>query len=203
MNGKTRGKDVGPRKNPAGRPYNVRQAPGPDGWPRGSYYFPGRPNSYIYFPNNGGIDARKSITVIGWVYPEKSGPIFHYNPRSWGVHIWYLAPNKLFARFQRRSGRTSPHILSHRLNRKKWSYFGATYDHKTGLATLWVNGQPVAQRNIGVIRLATNHPAVMGKKTGDRRYFRGRISCVQVYDVALTGPQIRKLKKICIKGMIT
>ena len=38
-------------------------APGPDGKPRGSYQFPGQEDSYIEFPNNGGLNVKPSITM--------------------------------------------------------------------------------------------------------------------------------------------
>ena len=82
---------------------------------------------------------------------------------------------------------------------KAWNYVGATYDGNTGMATLWVNNRPVVRSNIGRIRLATNRPVRMGAKIGDRRYFRGRVSCVQVYSVALNRKQIIHASKRCFK----
>ena len=67
------------------------------------------------------------------------------------------------------------------------------------MATLWVNNRPVVRTNIGRIRLATNRPVRMGAKIGDRRYFRGRVSCVQVFSVALNRKQIINAAKRCFK----
>ena len=55
----------------------------------------------------------------------------------------------------------------------------------------------VARKRIGRIRLATNYPVRMGVRVGDGRYFRGRISCLQVYDVALNTRQIAGRAKRC------
>ena len=68
------------------------------------------------------------------------------------------------------------------------------------MATLWVNNRPVVRTNIGRIRLATNRPVRMGAKIGDQRYFRGRVSCVQVYSVALNRKQIMNAAKRCFKS---
>ena len=67
------------------------------------------------------------------------------------------------------------------------------------MATIWVNNRPVVRTNIGRIRLATNYPIRMGAKVGDQRYFRGRVSCVQVYSVALKRKQIIRAAKKCFK----
>jgi hypothetical protein len=40
----------------------------------------------------------------------------------------------------------------------------------------------------------------MGSLKRDMRYFRGRISCLQVYSVALKGPEINAVKKICFRA---
>ena len=91
------------------------------------------------------------------------------------------------------------YVKSPNLKPKKWNYIAATYDQKAGLATLWKDGFPVIQKTVGRVRLATNYPAIMGSKPGDRRRFRGRISCLQIYDKALSGPQIKAVKKRCFR----
>ena len=143
------------------------------------------------------------MTVLAWVlHLGEAGPIFNYNrgPR-WGVHLWMTKPRQFFARFVRRDGRFTTPLVTHGNNvrYKAWNYVGATYDGNTGMATLWVNNRPVVRSNIGRIRLATNRPVRMGAKIGDRRYFRGRVSCVQVYSVALNRKQIIEAAKRCFK----
>ena len=85
---------------------------------------------------------------------------------------------------------------------RRWQFVGATYNGRTGRAKLFVNRRFTGSKFIGRIRLATNYPARMGARIGDRRYFRGRISCMQVYDTALTTRQILRRKRRCFrKGM--
>lgn len=193
-------------RNRPGIPVGVRLAPGPDGKPRGSYEFYGRRNSYIYFPNNGRIDTKTSITILAWIYHTgHSGPIFHYLPNGWGVHFWMVGRRTIFARLMKRGRRpiSSKYISSSRITPYKWQYVGMTYDFRTGVAKLYLNSRVIAQKRIGRFRIATNYPVRMGVKIGDRRYFRGRISCVQVYDVALNANQIARRKRRCFrKGMI-
>lgn len=52
----------------------------------------------------------------------------------------------------------------------------------------------VKSRNIGQVELLTNAPIRLGAREGDDRYFKGKISCVQIYDKALKEEQIGELK---------
>ena len=189
-------------RNPKGKLGYVRSAPGPDTYPGGSYQFFGRRDSYIEFPNRGKLDTRRSITIIAWIYHEgRAGPIFNYMPNGWGVHLWMVSPRTLFVRYTRRRGRKPTKDLSSRkIKPLKWQYIATTYDYITGYAKLYLDGKVIAQRKIGRIRLATNYPVRMGARRGDRRYFRGRISCVMVFDVALNPNQIARRKKRCFRG---
>ena len=201
LTSRTRGRDVSLFGNPPGILRNVRSAPGPDKKPYGSYQFFGRSNSYIEFPNRGKIDTKRSITLLAWIYHEgRGGPIFNYMPNGWGVHFWMISPRTLFVRFTRRRGRHfTKAVMSRRVVPRRWQFVGATYNQRTGRAKLFVNRIFTTSKYIGRIRLATNYPARMGSRVGDRRYFRGRISCMQVYDKALTTRQILRRKRRCFR----
>ena len=200
LTGITRGRDTSVNHNIAAGLFNVRPAPGPDGLPLGSIYLQGIPNSYIYFPNRGCLDTKNSLTIVMWVYPQGSGPIFHYFPKGWGVHLWMSSPRTILVKFVPRSLQTISVVTSRKIKPGAWNYIAATYDYVTGLATLWNDAIPISQRNIGKIELATNYPAISGKKPRDKRIFRGRIACLQIYDRALNGRQLRAIKKKCFRG---
>ena len=201
LNGGTRGKDVSTRRNAPGRLSYVRTAPGPDGTRDGSYQFYGRSNSYVLFPNRGGLDTKRSITLLAWILHQgRAGPIFNYMPNGWGVHFWMISPRTLFVRFTRRRGRRfTPAVISRSVRPGRWQFVGATYNGRTGQAKLFVNGRFTARKYIGRIRLATNYPVRMGARIGDGRYFRGRISCMQVYKGALSSRQIISKKRRCFR----
>ena len=201
LNRNTRGRDVSFARNPSGRVSGVRYAPGPDNSPGGSIKFYGNRNSYVQFPNRGKIDTRRSITLLAWIYHTgRAGPIFNYMPNGWGVHFWMITPTTLFVRFTRRRGRRSTAaVYSRSVRPRKWQFVGATYSYRTGVARLFVNSRFVAQKRIGRFRLATNYPVRMGARIGDRRYLRGRISCMQVYNQALKKNQILVRQKRCFK----
>ena len=188
--------------NQPGIPSNVRPAPGPDGRSGGSTLFTGSENSYIEFPNNGKLDTRRSMTILAWVFHSgKSGPIFHYDKRGFGVHLWMVGPRVLFVRFVRRSkGRTaSVATYSKKPTYRAWNYVGASYDYNSGVANLWLNSKSVASQSIGRFELATNYPVRMGARVRDKNAFRGKISCLQVYSVPLTAKQIEGARKRCFK----
>ena len=185
---KTRARDISPGRNTPGRSYNIRYAPGPYGQPGESTEFLGRRNSYIRFPNRGKLDAKNSITLLAWVLPMRRGPIFEFFR---GVKFWVFRSDTLYVQFIRRNRRRTRVLIKRRLRPKRWNYVGATYNQRTGIATLWLDSRPIATQNIKRIRLATQGSAYMGTN------FRGRIACMQVYSVAMTGPQIKKVKNLC------
>ena len=176
---------------------NVSLAPGPKGKPRGSYQFSGQDDSYIAFPNNGGLNVKHSITMLCWVYMETSdvfAPLFSYNsPTQWGIRLT-INSGKLRNHFKK--GRHSTTDLP--LEPKQWHYVGSSYDHETGKASLWLNGTKVKESNIGDgIILDTGYIVRMGAaaKPGEQS-FKGRITAMQVYNVALTAGQINEVKDI-------
>lgn len=203
LNKGARGRDLRNR-SPTGRLNHVRAAPGPLGRPGGSIQLLGKRTSYVQFPNRrgGALDTSYSMTVLAWIYPEgTAGPLFNYHPSARGVHFWLKTPRTLYASFMRRKGRkyTAP-VRSRSIQLRKWQFVGASYNRNTGTAALWKNGKKIAKRFIGRIRLATNYPVRMGARSGDRRYFKGRVTCLQVYSVALTAAQVRRAAKKCFKA---
>ena len=200
LNSASKNRDISGYVNPPATFVGVYYARGPDNHPQGALSFSGRRNSYVLIPNNGCLDTRFSLTIIMWVYPESSGPLLHFNPKGWGVHVWIISQFRLFARFVPRSGKSVTAVYK-RIKPRQWNYIAASYDRRTGLATLWLDSLPIIQRKIGRFRLglATNYPIVIGSKPGDRRKFRGRIACVQMYNYAMSAAQIRSKKKQCFR----
>ena len=199
FNGAVLKKDISRNRNPPAIFSGVRFVTGPDNHRKGAIYFSGKRYSFVKIPNSGCLHTEQAITIMMWVYPESSGPLFHYNPKGWGVHFWMTRANELFVRFVGRKRKNVHHVLSRTITPRKWNFVTATYDGKTGLATLWRTAVPIAQRNIGKLKfgLDTNHPVVIGVKPGDRRRFRGRISCVQVFRRALNRAQIKSKMLTC------
>ena len=178
--------------------YSVSYLTGPDKNPRGALYFKGKRESYVSIPNNGCLDTKYSITITFWVYPRSLGPLIHFNPNGKGVDLSIESPFELYARFVPRSGK-SVRPVSKTIPQRQWSYIAASYDPTTSLASLFRNGFLIAQTRIGRFRfgLATNYPILIGRRPNDRRYFHGEISCLQIYNYAMDGVQIRSKMTSC------
>ena len=127
---------------------DVSLAPGPEGESFGSYLFSGQDDSYIEFPNNGGLNVKHSITMLCWVYMETanvSGPLFSYNNNQpWGIRL-RINSGKLRTRFKRNTQLTTDLPLEPKL----WRYVGSSYNHETGKGSLWLNGAKVEEGDIG------------------------------------------------------
>ena len=139
---------------------------------------------------------RYSMTMLCWVYYNgQDGPLFNYEKSAtWGVHMW-VANGQLFVRFTKRDYTSTTNLL-HSPLAGGWKFVGASYDGGSGDAKLWVNGAVVQKLNIGAgLDLATQDNIRMGVKTGDRRYFKGRIAQMQVYNSALSQEQIEAMYK--------
>lgn len=186
--------------NPPGITNLVITATGPDGHEGGALSFLGIPESYIEFPNDGKLDTKDSLTILAWIFPEKEGPIFNFKTDGWGANLWLAQSRKLFAHFvergQQKISKVAP-LQSTKVIPNQWNFVGATYDHTTGAAGLWINGKFEDSKNLGNIELATNYSIRMGARDGDKRNYQGRISCLQVYDVSLTADQINNARDNC------
>ena len=176
-------------------------AVGPNDNDGGSYQFHGHVSSYIEFPNNGGLDVQHSITILCWLYLEsiEDGPIFSYGTYEpvWGVYFWISSQGNLYAGYEDCDYSHLPPLATDQpLALNKWHYVGTSYDHDTGTASIWLNGERVLQQIIGACTtLATHDNVRMGAKDGDQRYLLGRIAAIQVFDAALTAKQILTVKK--------
>lgn len=199
-------KDVKNSASP-GIPSGVYLSTGPQGQLGGSYEFTGSARSYIEFSNTarGPLDVRYSMTLLCWVHCEvQNGPIFNYRTGGkYGVHLW-VVNEKLFARFNSRDYMNTNN-LAHTNIVGRWTFVGASYNHTSGQINAWVDGILVQTKNIGGgIDLGTQDSVRMGVRDNDDRYFKGKISQMQVYDVALTQTQIQAImnyfvgKNICI-----
>ena len=198
LNAEYETRDIKNRTAP-GNSSGVSLAPGPYGEEDGSYEFFGNANSFIEFPNNpgGALDVRYSMTILCWVYYDDKGgpdgPIFNYNTGSlYGVHLW-VAQGLLFARFNDRAFQNLPYLRYTSLT-GGWKFVGASYDNETGEIKLWVDGALKQTLNMGAgVELGTQGSVRMGVRKNDQRFFKGKISQLQIYNEALSQQKILKL----------
>nr|XP_002733170.2 PREDICTED: uncharacterized protein LOC100367054 [Saccoglossus kowalevskii] len=136
--------------------------------------------------------------MLAYVYPTgNSGPIFNFKRDNWGVHLWQTAPTQEFVRFCNRALQFTNYLAVNVLKHNDWNFFGATYDYSSGIAKLWLNGAEVASQNIGVTEISTQYEARMGARVGDGRYFQGMITCMQIYNKALSASEMEQAQQMC------
>ena len=175
---------------------NIKFAPGPHGNPNGSFFFRGINSSYLELKNTGELDARFSMSVFAWVHIENSdGPIFKY-----GCSMYvFKSTLGIEVRFVDRKNSTVYLLRKENvLVENTWNFIGTTYDYHSGIATVWVNNGTVIRRSIGAkMELATQSDVRVGASSNQDNHFRGRISCLQFYDQALSVNQIIEAKARC------
>ncbi|XP_068712220.1 uncharacterized protein [Montipora foliosa] len=201
LNKQNQGKDISARRAPTGVLSNVPSLPGPYGRPGGSFYLLGTSNSFIDFANGlgGKLDSWTSISIFLWVYSEgQPGPIVNYRRVGQGVGLWLKGPRLLSGSIYSRRNHLYQRSMNYvNLSPKKWYFIGLTYDYTKGMAALWIDGRKVSQTRIGRIYLATNYPIRMGAMTGKNEYFKGRVTCLQIYGTALDASDIPLIKNKC------
>ncbi|XP_031566997.1 uncharacterized protein LOC116301965 isoform X2 [Actinia tenebrosa] len=198
-------KDISNSYLTAGTAVGVSLAPGPDGKPGGSYNFPGSASSYIEIPQQAQLDTRFSFSFLVWIYNQGSlGPVFHYDIQSgsYAIHFYITgSPSMLFVRMVKRGSLAFVNALTHEMGTiNNWRYVGYTYDYSTGKQQLFVDGMKVNEGNVGSIQLSTNYKIkIGGAKYGDKRLFKGRVSCLQIFNKALTQAQVLAARTRCVE----
>lgn len=181
---------------------NIQSAQGPDGSKGGSLQLAGEVDSFIEIPNDGPLDATRSITLLAFVYPMgKGGPIICYEKSGLGVQLCYNGVTSkegvLRASFIRRDLleiKISDPLEAQVLRLNEWNFVGTSYDYNSGMARLWHNGDEVKTVYIGEnLELATQFPIRIGAVNNPFKgnYFKGRISLLHIYADALTAENIR------------
>ncbi|XP_078603985.1 atrial natriuretic peptide receptor 1-like isoform X3 [Branchiostoma floridae x Branchiostoma japonicum] len=170
---------------------NTEYAEGPDGV--SSVVFTGSPVSKMVIPNNGSIlDVRQSLTVLVKINGSANGngTIFSYDGS--GMELRQQDGKGLSARFVRRDGHFLKQVKKDDvLTPDEWNYIGVSYDYRTGIAKLWHDGKEVAGESIGIVDLRTQGDITVGEQ------FKGRITCLQVYNYAMDDSQIEAAKDAC------
>ena len=199
LNGQYETKDISHRNNLQGNASSVELAQGPDLNTGGSYQFSGNLNSFIYFSNNGGLDTRYSMTFLAWIYHEQTeGQIFYYDGPENGVRFMLTEDGRFRATFRSSNFSYLKTLTSAILEPKTWHFVGASYNYVSGECILWINGSVYMRKVIDwPSELATQQSVIMGALSGGASKYKGRISCVQLYDRVLTEQEIEDAKQSC------
>ena len=204
LNGQYDTADISLRSNPPGLSKDVNLAPGPDGSAGGSYQFSGNSTSFITFPNNGGLHTTYSFTFLAWIYHEEvKGPIFYYADPA--AELGSFGNKFLFneGRFKTTIRQMSnftklTSLSSDILEPQTWHFVGVTYNYVSGEVKIWLNGSEHKDKIVSwPWQTATRQSVLTGSASGSAGNFKGRISCVQLYDRDLTKLEIEDAKWLC------
>lgn len=198
LNGEFKTEEINGRQ-PNGIHGDVDIADGRKGQTNGSYRFTSQAgDSYIEFPNSGGLHVKDSITILFWMYPQNTdGAILKYKTSyPWDIHM-RMVSGKLLTHFCHENYEHTPQLITDQpLPLNQWHHVGWSYDHKTGVASLWLNGNQIKKQNMEVgMPLATQDSVILGAKGGERPYFQGRITAMEIYKIALSRKQINAIGK--------
>jgi len=200
LNGQYETTDISHSHNLPGNAIGVELASGPDGSSGGSYQFSGELSSFINFPNNGGLDTRYAMTFLAWIYHEQAeGPIFYYDgPAGNGIRFILTGDGRFRAILRSSKFSHLKSLTSGILEPKTWHLVGASYNYVTGECILWINGSIYRKKEVDLPdELATQQSVFMGAVPGEAGKYKGRVSCVQLYDRVLTDDEIEDAKQSC------
>ena len=181
---------------------DVQLVTGPSGEAETAYEFTGVGTSHITIPQSPHLDAKNSITILVWIFQTgQAGSVVQYlDNNNQGVGLYSLNSNSVMVQFLERSGKFLSFFSNHTVSlQNKWQYVGTSYDYNTGTATLWIDGIDVQQMNLGKVELSTDKDIRIGSGQGEGDSFEGRISCLQIYDKALTRDEVSAVRNRCFQ----
>ena len=186
--------------NPQATRSNVGFARGPFGKDEGASSLRGDMESYIEILRSDGLEAKKSMTIAISVYPEKPGPIVIYRGLPvWGVGLWVVKESEgthLLVEFNGKNSTSTASEVKLNMKTTYWNHVCAVYNYDIGTATLWVNNDK-KEIPIGSFELDTGHDVRMGAWSNRHHYFKGRLSCFQVYNRALSEKETSRIRDRC------
>jgi hypothetical protein len=163
-------------------------------------------NNYLFIPPSADLDlgTRDGITIEGWIRPDSiSGvqPVVEWNDGRGNIGAG-LALNGTALEASLTDTNTAPirRIVMRSppgtIVSLAWQHVALTFDKAGGLATLFVNGVPVSQTNLGAFVPATEAPLYLAYRpsgTYARSSYIGGIDEMTLYDRALTPAQIQAI----------
>jgi Concanavalin A-like lectin/glucanases superfamily/Fibronectin type III domain len=178
-------------------------------------------SGYVSIPPNSNSDIGASpngLTVDAWIDPtdDDVNPVVEWSTAmTYGLHFWegYGCPTGVpCADGGPLSGALYVNIVDtsntfHRFGTQSavvalntWSHVALTYDKTTGNAVIYVNGVLVQTSNLGIFTPRTNlqlnfgaRPVTDGGCTGSGCFFGGRLDEVELFNRALTQPEIQAI----------
>lgn len=171
----------------------------------------GTPDSFVEIPNRPGsfIDTRTSITLLMDIFPTGNrGSILSFQEAGMGLQICQdgVVDGKgvLTVRFARRDLAQPPALTKAVLKMNAWNFIGASYDHDSGIARLWHDGNEVEAQYIGrKLELATQFSIRIGAlDVRAQRCFQGRVTDLHIFAESLGKETVRAFGGIVSNGKL-
>ena len=169
---------------------------GPDNTENGATMFTGAADSQVKIENIAKLDTKYSLSIFLNVYVEESGSIVNYGTDR-GVGLYYDNTNgEIVFRVVKRNTTDLITEVKAKVDAKKWYHVGGTYDYNTGKTYLYIdNKQEAVSDSPKQDMLATDSTISLGAIALDTDKFKGRVSCLQIFDRAVEEAEIHNLKK--------
>ena len=169
---------------------------GPDNTENGATMFTGAVESQVKIENIAKLDTKYSLSVFLNVYVEESGSLVNYGTDR-GVGLYYDKTNgEIVFRVVKRNTTDLIAEVKGKVDAKKWYHVGGTYDYNTGKTYLYIDNKQEAVSDIPrQDMLATDSTIYLGAIAGVTNKFKGRVSCLQIFDRAVEEAEINNLKK--------
>eukprot|EP00058_Branchiostoma_floridae_P023024 XP_002608514.1 hypothetical protein BRAFLDRAFT_92404 [Branchiostoma floridae] len=156
--------------------------------------------SYVEFDlDSVGMTTEHSMTILAFVYPTGTdGPVVQILTEGNGVRFGQKDSSTLFISLDKVDGtRLADLTARHALTLNSWNFIGATYSSSSGAVQLWHGGLEVASTVVGREQMAVGGTVRVGFSDEVGGSFRGKVACVQLYDVSLNQEQIEKTSSRC------
>lgn len=148
------------------------------------------------------VAAGVGFTWECWVNPSDVAPmhpIFDFNNgETFGVHLWIFNGNGgLMANLMDTTG--TPHMVETQagvLKAGEWQHIALTYDKKTSVGSIYVNGLLVGEKTLGPFRPQTTYDLYVGYRPaglGKDRRFNGAIDEISLYNRPLSAAEIKTI----------
>lgn len=196
-----------------GMPQDVELVGGPFHKQRAAYQFTG--TSCIHIPGSRHLNENiRSITILVWIFQTgHAGSIVNFNSNesnedseAYGrspvsVEIRTSGSSSFSADLAGNDGRRV-HLWSNSSEAlaNEWRYIGVSYDHSRREVIMWIDDEDVDHLSIlKNLDLSTDRSIQIGGRQGKQDSFEGRISCLQVYDRALSKTEVKAVRNRCFR----
>ncbi len=167
---------------------------------------------YVTIPASDSLNVGNGpgFTIEGWLNPadlSTPGPVWEWNDEAGNLqaHFWInvpvdisgTGPGSIFANIVDMGGTGHPFSSpASVLAAGEFNHVALTYSKWNGTATLYLDGNVVAVRELGVFTPATRSQVYLGTRSTTSYFYKGLMDEMRVYNTALSAAQIGALYEL-------